>query len=338
MKILKKLAAVAIGATAIITACIAPAPTSYTVTGLLPDSSLNNQEVVVIESYSRKKISSTTVEGNKFTFEGVADTAKYCFAQVKGTRTYCDFILENGNITLDFTTERAFPAGTENNKIISDIYAVCDTIAKKNMKAVSAEWFAKHNNDIISIVLYGSPLYFVLDAEDQIATLEGLGEDIKEKEFIKKELNRLKARKATEVGQPYTDFEGKDAAGNPVKLSEYVGKGNYVLVDMWASWCGPCKREIPNLAEVHNLYKDKGLTVLGIFVWDDVKNLEPTLKAEGVTWAQIIDTEKVSTDIYGVNGIPSIMLIGPDGTILERDRAVRGENMKPTIEKYLLKK
>ena len=123
-----------------------------------------------------------------------------------------------------------------------------------------------------------------------------------------------------------------------MKLSDYVGKGNYVLVDMWASWCGPCKREIPNLAEVHNLYKDKGLTVLGVFVWDDIKNLEPTLKAENVTWAQIIDSEKVSTSIYGVNGIPSIMLIGPDGTILERDAAVRGSNMKPTLEKYLLKK
>ena len=89
---------------------------------------------------------------------------------------------------------------------------------------------------------------------------------------------------------------------------------------------------------VHNLYKDKGLTVLGIFVWDDIKNLQPAIEEEKITWAQIIDTEKVSTTLYGVSGIPSIMLIGPDGTILERDAAVRGENMKPTIEKYLLKK
>jgi thiol-disulfide isomerase/thioredoxin len=122
-----------------------------------------------------------------------------------------------------------------------------------------------------------------------------------------------------------------------VKLSDYVGKGNYVLVDMWASWCGPCKREIPNLAEVHNLYKDKGVTVLGVFVWDDVKNLKPTMEAEKVTWAQIIDSEKCATELYGVDGIPAIMLIGPDGTILERGSSMRGENMKKTIEKYLQK-
>ena len=338
MKIINKLATVAIGATTLFTACTAPAPTSYTVTGILPDSSMNGKEVVISPVRSRDIIASTTVDGNKFTFEGAADSAIYCSAQIKGTRTYSELVLENGNITLDFTAERVIPTGTESNNIIGDIYAVCDTMLKENIEAISKEWFAKHNNDVISLILFDSPLYFVLDADGQIATLEGLGENIKEVGYIKKELNRLKARKATEVGQPYTDFEGKDAAGNPVKLSDYVGKGNYVLVDMWASWCGPCKREIPNLAEVHNLYKDKGLTVLGIFVWDDVKNLEPTLKAENVTWAQIIDTEKVSTDTYGVNGIPSIMLIGPDGTILERDRAVRGENMKPTIEKYLLKK
>ena len=338
MKLLNKLVAVAIAATALFTACTEPAPTSYTVTGILPDSSFNGQEVILRENYTRAIIATDTAEGNKFVFEGVADTARYCYTQVKNTRTFADLILENGNITLDFNAERVLPTGTGLNDILRDIYAVCDTIEKENMEAVSAEWFAKHGNDIIGIVLYGSPLFFTLDADAQIARLEGMGEINKEKEFIKKEISRLKARKATEVGQPFTDFEGKDAAGNTVKLSDYVGKGNYVLVDMWASWCGPCKREIPNLAEVHNLYKDKGLTVLGIFVWDDVKNLEPTLKAENVTWAQIIDTEKVSTTLYGVSGIPSIMLIGPDGTILERDAAVRGENMKPTIKKYLLKK
>lgn len=337
MKLFKKLAAVAMSAT-MFAACTAPAPTSYTVTGILPDSTLNGKEIVMIENFTRALIAKDTIEGNKFTFEGVADTARYCYVQVKGTRIVSDLVLENGNIALDFNEERVLPTGTANNQILRDIYAVCDTINEENMKAVSAEWFAKHNNDIIGVILFETPLFFTLDADTQIATLEGLGDFVKSKDFIKKELERLKARKATEVGQPFTDFEGKDAAGNPVKLSDYVGKGNYVLVDMWASWCGPCKREIPNLAEVHNLYKDKGLTVLGIFVWDDIKNLEPTMKAENVTWAQIIDTEKVSTTLYGVSGIPSIMLIGPDGTILERDRAVRGENMKPTIEKYLLKK
>ena len=177
-----------------------------------------------------------------------------------------------------------------------------------------------------------------LAIDDKISIIENFGENLKNEKFVKDIYDRLKAQKATAAGENFVDFQGTDAAGNPVKLSDYVGKGNYVLVDMWASWCDPCKREIPNLAEVHNLYKDKGLTVLGIFVWDKEKNLEPTLKAENVTWAQIIDTEKKATEAYGVDGIPEIMLIGPDGTILERGDAMRGTNMKNTVEKYLLKK
>ena len=334
MKILNKLATVAIGATALFAACTPPAPTSYTVTGILPDSSMNGKEVFIRHG-DATVIDSTTVDGNKFTFEGVADSAIYSYIHIRGTQMYSNLVLENGDIVLDFSAEEVIPTGTPNNKILGDIYAICDTIKPENYMAISAEWFAKHNNDIISIVLYNSCLYPIFNVDLQIATLEGMGENIKG--YFNSELNRLKAEKATEVGRPYIDFEGKDAAGNPVKLSDYVGKGNYVLVDMWTSWISTCIDEIPHLAEVHNLYKDKGLTVLGIFVWDDVKNLEPTLKAEGVTWAQIIDTEKKAVEAYGANG-PLRMLIGPDGTILERNINERGESMKPIIEKYLLKK
>ena len=86
MKLLNKLAAVAIVATALFTACTEPAPTSYTLTGILPDSSFNGQEVILRENYTRAIIATDTVEGNKFVFEGVADTARYCYAQVKNTR------------------------------------------------------------------------------------------------------------------------------------------------------------------------------------------------------------------------------------------------------------
>ena len=78
--------------------------------------------------------------------------------------------------------------------------------------------------------------------------------------------------------------------------------------------------------------------MLGIFVSDDIKNLEPTMKDENITWAQIIDDERKALECYGVSGIPAIMLIGPDGTILERGNAMRGKNIKKNIEKYLLGK
>ncbi len=348
MKILNKLATVAICATTLFTACTAPAPTSYTVTGILPDSSMNGQTLYITQYYNGVHIDTTVIDGNKFTFDGVADSASLCFVFVN--RNTHAFILENGNITIDINENKV--SGTANNEIITEIATYEDSIYQEIINTASEddrkaiinagkakfnEWFALHNNDEVGFYLLRTYIFHnLLEIDEKIAIYESCGATLAQGK--KSETSRLKARKATEVGQPYTDFEGKDAAGNPVKLSDYVGKGNYVLVDMWASWCGPCKREIPNLAEINNLYKDKGLTVLGIFVWDEEKNLEPTLKAENITWAQIIDSEKKATAAYGVDGIPAIMLFGPDGTILERGNSMRGENMKKTIEKYLLKR
>ncbi len=340
MKNISKFFIAAIAGAAIFTACTEPAPTSYTVTGLLPDSSLNGKEVIMRTTTSRDVIATTTVNGDRFVFEGVADTVKLCMAQVKGTRTYSQFILENGNIKLDLAADKYFsfsPSGTKNNDIFAQILedSILNTAAPKSE---GEKWFSEHNNDIIGLVLCQTSFFNELGLDDKISIIESFGENLKSQTTIKDIYERLLALKATAVGQPFVDFSGTDAAGNPVKFSDYAGKGNYVLVDMWASWCPPCKGEIPNLAEVHNLYKDKGLTVLGVFVWDEVKNLQPTMEAEKVTWAQIVDSEKCATSLYGVNAIPAIMLIGPDGTILERGNSLRGASMKQTVEKYLLKK
>ncbi len=134
---------------------------------------------------------------------------------------------------------------------------------------------------------------------------------------IKKTLDNLQN---TQVGKKFADFEGTDKEGNKVALSEYVAQGQYVLVDFWASWCRPCRREIPYLKSVYDKYRNKGLAVLGISVWE--KELEDHLKAVDelkITWPQIIDSENVATELYGIAGIPQILLIAPDGTIVARD-------------------
>ena len=342
MKIGNMLAIVATAAIVLFAACTEPAPTGYTVTGLLPDSSLNGKKAYLCPTTSQEVIDTTIINGDKFIFEGVADSAMLAFLSIEGAQLYGALIVENGNITLDFTTVKEgkgpYGSGTENNRIMTEILLNLDSISREEIKDEALRLFAKHNNDIIGVLLFTSPYYRCLDNETRLATIEGMGEYLKNLEIIQNEKKSLEGKQATAPGKPFVDFEGTDAAGNPVKLSDYVGKGNYVLVDMWASWCGPCKREIPNLAEVHNLYKDKGLTVLGVFVSDDIKNLEPTLKEENITWAQIVDNERKALKGYGVDGIPAIMLIGPDGTILERGSAMRGENIKKNIEKYLLKK
>ncbi len=147
--------------------------------------------------------------------------------------------------------------------------------------------------------------------------------------LTKKILDAIARREATAVGQKYTDFEV-----NGQKLSDFVGKdGHYLLVDFWASWCGPCIRQTVVLKELYNKYKDKGLDVLGVAVWDEPEDTKRAIVQHQLPWECIIDAQRIPTDIYGIQGIPCIMLIGPDGTILSRDK--QGDELVADVEKYL---
>ena len=126
----------------------------------------------------------------------------------------------------------------------------------------------------------------------------------------------------------FTDFEA-EYEGKVQKLSDYVGKGNYVLVDFWASWCGPCRAEIPNLIAAYNKYKAKGLVVLGVATWDKPEDTLKAIEEDKIPYPQIMNAQKAGSDAYGIEGIPQIILFGPDGTIVARD--LRGEAIEAKL-------
>lgn len=158
-----------------------------------------------------------------------------------------------------------------------------------------------------------------------------------EDEYVKSLISLTDAKKATAEGKMFTDFtvvqDPADSAGSKVSLSDFVGKGKYVLVDFWASWCGPCKAEIPNIASVYEKYKGDDFDVLSIAVWDDPEDTKASAKEHGVVWNQIINAQQVPTDLYGIEGIPHIILFGPDGTILKRN--LRGEDIESAVAEAL---
>ena len=137
------------------------------------------------------------------------------------------------------------------------------------------------------------------------------------------------------AGNMFTDFEVAQPDGSVARLSDYVGKGKYVLVDFWASWCGPCKREIPNIKAAYEKYAGEKFDVLSVAVWDKPEDTAVAAEEHGVTWNQIVNAQKIPTNIYGIQGIPHLILFGPDGIIITRGDELRGPGLEETLSKLL---
>ena len=134
---------------------------------------------------------------------------------------------------------------------------------------------------------------------------------------IQKAVETFDRIEATSPGKKFTDFS-IDYDGVTYKLSDYVGKGQYTLVDFWASWCGPCRREAETLKKIYAEYAPKGLEIVGIAVWDEPDNTVAAIEELQLPWKQVINGQTIPTDIYGILGIPCIILFAPDGTIVSR--------------------
>lgn len=336
-------------------------PSSYTINGTVSDTSLNGNKVYLTDMASRNVLDSALIADGKFTFTGKADTALICRIQSRPYRM--ELVLENGDIAVEMG-ETTKCSGTPLNEsfalFVSDMDSLRNVMIAKQQemmqKGLSEEelreaWQDFQTNTVMpefnrvmsenfdrnkdNAVGAWAIANWNLEPAQFDSVLNLAGETLKANPLIKMMIQQQEILKKTAEGAMFTDFTIEQPDGSKVSLSDYVGKGKYVLVDFWASWCGPCRAEIPNIKELYDKYHSKGLDVLGVAVWDKVEDTQKAIKELGIVWPQIINAQQIPTELYGIQGIPHIILFAPDGTIVARD--LREEAMKEKVAEVMKK-
>ena len=212
----------------------------------------------------------------------------------------------------------------------------------KQFDALLAKHKSEKTDDVAQILFMKASLYEQVfkDTAKGDALMEQLKRDFPDSEPVKMLKQQEAAKKlkgALVAGSKFPDFAVKDVAGNPLSIANF--KGKIVLLDFWATWCGPCVHELPNVIKIYDTYHKQGLEIIGISLDKDQQKLLSFTKEKNMAWPQYFDglvwQNKLAVK-YGVNSIPATYLLDGQGTIIGAD--LRGDDLEQAVAKALAKK
>lgn len=234
---------------------------------------------------------------------------------------------EKGKLYLDMQTDQM--TGTPLAEALSSLFfQMNQEETQDSYLCRMKESYAEHKDDLMGAVLLFY-LAYDLPADEVMAMYDNASEIVKNTAFMQKTAAVWAIQAQSAPGQKYIDIE-VPFEGQTQRLSDYIGNGRKLtIVDFWASWCGPCKEEIPYLKAVYERYKDQGVEVVGVATWDEPAATRKAIEALAIPYPQILNAQRIGSDAYGIQGIPEILLIGEDGTILAR--GLRGAEIEEAV-------
>ncbi|MDH6358444.1 AhpC/TSA family protein [Parabacteroides sp. PF5-9] len=317
----------------------------YKISGTVSNADLNGKYIYLYE-YNKSienPLDSTLVENGKFTFKGdqltptlgvIEFTSKDFEPQRAQTGLNAPykaiFVLENGQLTVDLNETPTVTGTPENNDwatLQTELLKGLTTehedeeAAYRQLMSLVQQYIQNHPDNVSSAKLVYD-FRHSLEEDFRRQAINNSGDLFKSVAGVDKLIEHLATLEKVAIGKKFTDFEMADPKGNAIKLSDYVGKGKVVLIDFWASWCPPCRRDMPHLVEVYKQYKGKKFEVVGVSLdrthdaW--VKGIEEL----NITWPQMSDLKYWQCEgaaLYGVNSIPHTVLIDGDGTIIAKN-------------------
>ena len=317
-------------------------------------------------------VDSTIVEKGKYTFKGVAEKPELAAISVQGADQRAgktSLFIEKGKIQISTVDNKIEIKGSPLNDkmalyekgrasyeaVLDSIYGVYVTgMQNKTMNPETEKELIAANDSVYalltdytksfviensnspagSVILYQAINEF--SGEELETILNSATPEFKAMPFYADIEKTLESIKRTEIGAKYTDVAMEDPEGKTISLSEYVGKDKIVLIDFWATWCGPCRKEMPVVIEAYKKYASKGFEVVGISLDTDKQAWINGIKEMNITWPQMSDLKgwkSSAVEVYGVRGIPATFLIDKDGVIIAKD--LRGEQLEEALAKYL---
>ena len=206
---------------------------------------------------------------------------------------------------------------------IKEIMTEADDIQLKAMKS-TWDYIMAHKNDVTPVALIQNVMYEL--TYDQLAEIINPDVAYFNHPLMARPKKLMEGLKKRSAGTMFTDLTMNDTEGKERKLSEWVGKGNYVLVDFWASWCGPCRAEMPNVVAAYEKYHTKGFDVVGVSFDQKEDAWKKAIEQIGMKWHNISDLKGwqcAASEVYGISSIPSNILVDGEGKIVASD--LRGE-------------